>query len=177
MVSMRVTVMAVTLVTVCVLVTNTHAGYVYCCRRYLPGRLPFSEIKGFSLQRKTALCPINAIIFHTRKDKRCVDPELEWVKDYVSQIETLAKKIPVQTKKIPVQMKKIPVQTKKIPVQMAGLPPDRTATDSATATDKQNQYVTEKVHQMAKPQQENSLPSVSNKIIEDGPLPMTLCKW
>ncbi|XP_027877445.1 C-C motif chemokine 20-like [Xiphophorus couchianus] len=165
MVSMRVTVMAVTLVTLCVLVTNTHAGYVFCCRRYLPGRLPFSEIKAFSVQRKTPFCPINAIIFHTRKDKRCVDPELEWVKDYVSQIATLAKKIPVQTKKIP--------------VQMAGLPPDHTATVSAiaTATEKQNQYVTEKVHQMAKPQQENSLPSVSDKIIEDGPLPMTLCKW
>ncbi|XP_014329370.2 C-C motif chemokine 20-like [Xiphophorus maculatus] len=165
MVSMRVTVMAVTLVTVCVLVTNTHAGFGACCARYMPGRLPFSEIKGFSVQKKTPFGSINAIFFHTRKGKRCVDPESKWVKDYVSRIETL--------------VKKIPVQMKKIPVQMAGLPPDRTATVSATdtATDKQNQYVTEKVHQMAKPQQENSLPSVSDKIIEDGLLPMTLCKW
>uniref|UniRef100_A0A3B5Q264 C-C motif chemokine n=1 Tax=Xiphophorus maculatus TaxID=8083 RepID=A0A3B5Q264_XIPMA len=87
MVSMKVTVMMVTLVTLCVLATNTHAAYIVCCRRYLPGKLPLSEIRGFSLQENKELCQIRAIIFHTRKGERCADPTKKWVMDYVIHIE------------------------------------------------------------------------------------------
>ncbi|XP_032420636.1 C-C motif chemokine 20a.3 [Xiphophorus hellerii] len=92
MVSMKVTVMMVTLVTLCVLATNTHAA-LYCCRRHLPGKPRFSDIKGFSVQKQTEFCPISAIIFHTKKGKRCADPALEWVLDYVSRIEYVAQKV------------------------------------------------------------------------------------
>uniref|UniRef100_A0A3B3V281 C-C motif chemokine n=1 Tax=Poecilia latipinna TaxID=48699 RepID=A0A3B3V281_9TELE len=59
------------------------AAYIFCCRRYIPWKIPFSEIKGFSLQKSTELCPITAIIFHTKTGKRCADPTLKWVMDYV----------------------------------------------------------------------------------------------
>ncbi|XP_014898121.1 C-C motif chemokine 20a.3 [Poecilia latipinna] len=95
MVSMKVTVMVVTLVTLCALATNTQGAYIFCCRRYIPWKIPFSEIKGFSLQKSTELCPITAIIFHTKTGKRCADPTLKWVMDYVSRIESLAKKMSV----------------------------------------------------------------------------------
>uniref|UniRef100_A0A3B3V4H5 C-C motif chemokine n=1 Tax=Poecilia latipinna TaxID=48699 RepID=A0A3B3V4H5_9TELE len=72
-----------TLVALCVLATNTHAAYTFCCRRYVHRKIPFSEIKGFSVQRSTVLCPINAIIFHTNKGNRCADSTQEWVMDYV----------------------------------------------------------------------------------------------
>uniref|UniRef100_A0A3B3V4G5 C-C motif chemokine n=1 Tax=Poecilia latipinna TaxID=48699 RepID=A0A3B3V4G5_9TELE len=75
-----------TLVALCVLATNTHAAYTFCCRRYVHRKIPFSEIKGFSVQRSTVLCPINAIIFHTNKGNRCADSTQEWVMDYVSYI-------------------------------------------------------------------------------------------
>ncbi|XP_017165712.1 C-C motif chemokine 20-like [Poecilia reticulata] len=94
MVSMKVTVMVVTLLTLCVLATNTHAAlYTNCCRRYQLGKPRFSDIKGFSVQKKTELCSINAIIFHTKKGKKCADPALEWVLDYVSRIEYEAQKV------------------------------------------------------------------------------------
>uniref|UniRef100_A0A3B3TL19 C-C motif chemokine n=1 Tax=Poecilia latipinna TaxID=48699 RepID=A0A3B3TL19_9TELE len=60
------------------------AAYIFCCRRYIPWKIPFSEIKGFSLQKSTELCPITAIIFHTKTGKRCADPTLKWVMDYVN---------------------------------------------------------------------------------------------
>uniref|UniRef100_A0A3B3Y770 C-C motif chemokine n=1 Tax=Poecilia mexicana TaxID=48701 RepID=A0A3B3Y770_9TELE len=85
MVSMRVTVMAATLVALCVLATNMHAAYIFCCRRYVHRKIPFSEIKGFSLQKSTDLCPVRAIIFHTKNGKRCADPSLKWVMDYVTE--------------------------------------------------------------------------------------------
>uniref|UniRef100_A0A3B3WK61 C-C motif chemokine n=1 Tax=Poecilia mexicana TaxID=48701 RepID=A0A3B3WK61_9TELE len=90
MVSMRVTVMAATLVTLAVLCINylffLFTAYIFCCRRYVHRKIPFSEIKGFSLQKSTDLCPVRAIIFHTKNGKRCADPSLKWVMDYVSYI-------------------------------------------------------------------------------------------
>ncbi|XP_016535043.1 C-C motif chemokine 20-like, partial [Poecilia formosa] len=62
-------------------------AYTFCCRRYTHRKIPFSEIKGFSVQKRTDLCPINAIIFHTKTGKRCADPTQEWVMNYVSRIE------------------------------------------------------------------------------------------
>ncbi|XP_043990921.1 C-C motif chemokine 20a.3 [Gambusia affinis] len=94
MVSMKVTVMMATLAALCVLATNTHAAlYGSCCRRYIPVKPKFSDIQGFSVQKRTELCNISAIIFHTKKGKRCADPALGWVLDYVSRIEYEAQKV------------------------------------------------------------------------------------
>ncbi|PWA25201.1 hypothetical protein CCH79_00005234, partial [Gambusia affinis] len=88
MVSMKVTVMMATLAVLCVLATNTHAAlYGSCCRRYHP-KPKFSDILGFSVQKRIELCNISAIIFHTKKGKRCADPAFGWVLDYVSRIES-----------------------------------------------------------------------------------------
>ncbi|XP_054889481.1 C-C motif chemokine 20a.3 isoform X2 [Poeciliopsis prolifica] len=95
MVSMKVTVMVATLAALCVLATNTHAAYRFCCRRYFPGKIPLSEIKGFSLQKNTELCPFRAIIFHTNTRKTCADPTKKWVMDYVTQIDAMAKKMSI----------------------------------------------------------------------------------
>ncbi|KAM4556473.1 C-C motif chemokine 20a.3 [Fundulus diaphanus] len=93
MISIKVTVMVATLVTLCILSTDTHAAYIGCCRRYMVGRIRFPDIKGFSVQNSTELCPISAIIFHTKNGKRCANPALEWVMDYVSRIEYMALKV------------------------------------------------------------------------------------
>ncbi|XP_035993982.1 regakine-1-like [Fundulus heteroclitus] len=90
MISIKVTVMVATLVTLCILSTDTHAAHMSCCRRHMVGRIPFSDIKGFSVQKITELCPISAIIFHTKKGKRCANPALAWVMDYVSRLENMA---------------------------------------------------------------------------------------
>ncbi|XP_038127725.1 C-C motif chemokine 4 homolog [Cyprinodon tularosa] len=93
MVSVKVTVVAVTLITLCVLASNKHAAYVGCCRRHIRGKIRFEEIKGFSVQNNTEVCPISAIIFHTKRGKACANPALEWVMDYVSRIEYQAQKV------------------------------------------------------------------------------------
>uniref|UniRef100_A0A3Q2NSP6 C-C motif chemokine n=1 Tax=Fundulus heteroclitus TaxID=8078 RepID=A0A3Q2NSP6_FUNHE len=67
-------------------------AYVSCCRRYMVGRIRYPDIKGFSVQNNSELCPISAIIFHTTKGKRCANPALEWVMDYVNRIETHLRK-------------------------------------------------------------------------------------
>uniref|UniRef100_A0A3B3TLR8 C-C motif chemokine n=1 Tax=Poecilia latipinna TaxID=48699 RepID=A0A3B3TLR8_9TELE len=73
------------------LILAYRTSYTFCCRRYVHRKIPFSEIKGFSVQRSTVLCPINAIIFHTNKGNRCADSTQEWVMDYVSYILTKLK--------------------------------------------------------------------------------------
>uniref|UniRef100_A0A3Q2NSK2 C-C motif chemokine n=1 Tax=Fundulus heteroclitus TaxID=8078 RepID=A0A3Q2NSK2_FUNHE len=90
MISIKVTVMVATLVTLCILSTDTHAAYVSCCRRYMVGRIRFPDIKGFSVLNHSELCPFSAIIFHTTKGKRCANPALAWVMDYVSRLEYMA---------------------------------------------------------------------------------------
>uniref|UniRef100_A0A665TE78 Chemokine interleukin-8-like domain-containing protein n=1 Tax=Echeneis naucrates TaxID=173247 RepID=A0A665TE78_ECHNA len=57
--------------------------YVECCRRYMKTRVPFGVIRGYSVQRETELCPINAIIFHTKRGKACTDPAFNWVMEYL----------------------------------------------------------------------------------------------
>ncbi|XP_006810176.1 C-C motif chemokine 20-like [Neolamprologus brichardi] len=78
--------------TVC-LTANTSAAYPDCCRRYMTGRLPYSAIKGYSVQTVTEMCPINAIIFHTKKGKACANPALKWVIDAIDRIRKKAQKI------------------------------------------------------------------------------------
>ncbi|XP_039458582.1 C-C motif chemokine 20-like [Oreochromis aureus] len=78
--------------TVC-LTANTSAAYRYCCRRYMTGRLPCSAIKGYSVPTVTKMCPINAIIIHTKKGKACTNPALKWVMDCVDRIRNKARKI------------------------------------------------------------------------------------
>uniref|UniRef100_A0A3P9CTN9 C-C motif chemokine n=1 Tax=Maylandia zebra TaxID=106582 RepID=A0A3P9CTN9_9CICH len=60
--------------------------YPDCCRRYMRGKLPYSAIKGYSVQTDTEMCPINAIIFHTKKGKACANPALKWVIDAIDRI-------------------------------------------------------------------------------------------
>ncbi|XP_008280482.1 C-C motif chemokine 20-like [Stegastes partitus] len=92
MVSIKVTVMAITLVTLCLLDTN-HAVNHKCCPRYMTVKIPFSAIKGYSVQTVREMCPFDAIIFHTKKGKACTDPALDWVMDYVERIKTRAQKV------------------------------------------------------------------------------------
>uniref|UniRef100_A0A665T567 Chemokine interleukin-8-like domain-containing protein n=1 Tax=Echeneis naucrates TaxID=173247 RepID=A0A665T567_ECHNA len=64
--------------------------YVECCRRYMKTRVPFGVIRGYSVQRETELCPINAIIFHTKRGKACTDPAFNWVMEYVNRLRNAA---------------------------------------------------------------------------------------
>ncbi|XP_053740113.1 C-C motif chemokine 20a.3 [Synchiropus splendidus] len=74
------------LLVVCLMATDTLAGYG-CCRRYTTQKIPFPEIRGFSVQTMKEFCSINAIIFHTKKKgKRCTDPTQDWVMDYVERL-------------------------------------------------------------------------------------------
>ncbi|XP_013767004.1 C-C motif chemokine 20-like [Pundamilia nyererei] len=67
--------------------------YPDCCRRYMRGRLPYSAIEGYSVQTDTEMCPISAIIFHTKKGKACANPALKWVIDAIDRIRKKAQKI------------------------------------------------------------------------------------
>ncbi|XP_005721269.1 C-C motif chemokine 20-like [Pundamilia nyererei] len=78
--------------TVC-LTANTSAAYRYCCRRYMRGRLQCSAIEGYSVQTVTEMCPINAIIFYTKKWKVCANPALRWVMNCVDRIRNRAQRI------------------------------------------------------------------------------------
>uniref|UniRef100_A0A3P8W9Y7 C-C motif chemokine n=1 Tax=Cynoglossus semilaevis TaxID=244447 RepID=A0A3P8W9Y7_CYNSE len=84
MVSVKAAVMVITVLTLCLWVTRTSAAHRECCLRYMKKKLPFFVIKGYSVQDKREMCPINAIIFHTRKGKTCTDPKLNWVMHYVN---------------------------------------------------------------------------------------------
>ncbi|XP_008280484.1 C-C motif chemokine 4 homolog [Stegastes partitus] len=91
MVSIKVTVMAITLVTLCLLDTN-HAVNHKCCPRYMTVKIPFSAIKGYSVQTVRE-CPFDAIILHTKKGKACVKPGWDWPVQYVAHIRTRAQKV------------------------------------------------------------------------------------
>ncbi|XP_020489758.1 C-C motif chemokine 20a.3 [Labrus bergylta] len=89
MVSIKATVMVITLLTFCLL--GTASRYHSCCRSYISTKLPFSVIKGYSVQCEKENCPIGAIIFHTKKGKDvCTNPALNWVMNYVNRIRTEA---------------------------------------------------------------------------------------
>ncbi|KAF3699280.1 C-C motif chemokine 20 [Channa argus] len=97
MVSGSPSVMVITLLTVCLLATHTSAVYPECCRRYMTVKLPFGAIKGYSVQTVREMCPINAIIFHTKKGKACTNPALDWVMDYVNRVRNKAQMVHLKT--------------------------------------------------------------------------------
>ncbi|XP_029308544.1 C-C motif chemokine 20a.3 [Cottoperca gobio] len=97
MVSFQATVMVITLLTVSLLATNASPVYHGCCRHYMTGRIPFSKIKGYSVQTVKEMCPINAIIFHTNKGKSCTNPALNWVMEYVDRLRNRAQKVHMKT--------------------------------------------------------------------------------
>uniref|UniRef100_UPI0037E957BB C-C motif chemokine 24-like n=1 Tax=Semicossyphus pulcher TaxID=241346 RepID=UPI0037E957BB len=89
MVSVKATVMVITLLTFCVLTTNTSAAVGSCCRKYQKARIPFGRIKWYSVQNGS-MCPISAIIFHMKKGMVCANPALHWVMDYVKRLRDRA---------------------------------------------------------------------------------------
>ncbi|XP_035527029.1 C-C motif chemokine 20a.3 [Morone saxatilis] len=97
MVSIKATAMGITLLTFCLLITDTSAVRTGCCRSYTKGKIPFSAIKGYSVQTHTGFCDINAIIFHTRKGQACTNPGLDWVMTYVNRLRQKAQKVHLET--------------------------------------------------------------------------------
>uniref|UniRef100_A0A8C8DD55 C-C motif chemokine n=1 Tax=Oryzias sinensis TaxID=183150 RepID=A0A8C8DD55_9TELE len=98
MVSVKVAFIVIAFLAVCSEQTDAAMGF-RCCRTYMKGRLPFPIIKGYSVQTITELCPINAIIFHTRKGKTCANPALNWVMEYVERLRKLAQKVHNESRK------------------------------------------------------------------------------
>ncbi|KAK5859891.1 hypothetical protein PBY51_021410 [Eleginops maclovinus] len=90
MVSIKASVMVITLLTICLLATNASPVHHGCCRSYMKNKIPCFKIKGYSVQTVTELCPINAIIFHTGKGKACTNPALNWVMDCVNRLRNKA---------------------------------------------------------------------------------------
>ncbi|KAG7523954.1 C-C motif chemokine 20-like [Solea senegalensis] len=93
MVSIKATVAVIAALTLCLMLSETSAVNRNCCNRYMKTKLPFSKIKGYSVQDHKEMCPINAIIFHTSKGKTCTDPTKEWVMDYVERLRNRAQKV------------------------------------------------------------------------------------
>ncbi|XP_041660332.1 C-C motif chemokine 20-like [Cheilinus undulatus] len=95
MVSTGATVMVIMLITVCVQATS--ADNRMCCRSYTKTKIPFAAIKGYSIQT-TPACPINAIIFHTKKGKHlCVNLASGWLMNYINRLRTKARAAHIKT--------------------------------------------------------------------------------
>ncbi|XP_015216549.1 C-C motif chemokine 20-like [Lepisosteus oculatus] len=63
----------------------------YCCTGYSKSQLPFSRIKGYTIQTVHGICNIRAIIFHTIKNKDvCADPAQKWVMDRIQRLKLKA---------------------------------------------------------------------------------------
>ncbi|XP_035861654.1 C-C motif chemokine 20a.3 isoform X2 [Sander lucioperca] len=97
MVPIKATVMVITLLTICLMATNTSTVRHGCCRNYMALKIPFANIKGYSVQTVTELCPINAIIFHTKKGQACTNPALHWVMDYINRLRSKAQLVHIKT--------------------------------------------------------------------------------
>ncbi|KAA8587305.1 C-C motif chemokine 20a.3 isoform X2 [Etheostoma spectabile] len=97
MVSIKAAVVGITLLTVCLLATNASPVRYGCCRNYMATKIPFSKIKGYSVQTVNEMCPINAIIFHTKKGQACTNPALHWVMDYVNRLRSKAQMVHIKT--------------------------------------------------------------------------------
>ncbi|XP_042354362.1 C-C motif chemokine 20a.3 [Plectropomus leopardus] len=97
MVSIKATVTVIALLTVCLLLTNASAASYTCCQTYMTTKLPFSRIKGYSVQTITEVCHINAIIFHTKRGKACTNPALPWVMDYINRLRNKAQLVHIKT--------------------------------------------------------------------------------
>ncbi|XP_076838192.1 C-C motif chemokine 20a.3 [Brachyhypopomus gauderio] len=60
------------------------AAGLACCRRYSKREVPFTHIRGYSIQTIKRNCNIDAVIFHTGSGRNiCADPSLEWVMNSV----------------------------------------------------------------------------------------------
>nr|AAU50525.1 small inducible cytokine A4 [Fundulus heteroclitus] len=96
MISIKVTVMVVTLVTLCILSTDTRLERQWpmmCCYNYLHHRIPFKGIEGFSVLNSTQ-CRISGIVFHTKRGRQiCANPADEWVMNYVRRLESKAEQV------------------------------------------------------------------------------------
>ncbi|XP_040911472.1 C-C motif chemokine 20a.3 [Toxotes jaculatrix] len=99
MVSIKATAIVITFLSICLLARETSAVYHECCRRYMTVKIPFPAIRGYSVQTDRELCPINAIIFHTKKGKACTNPALNWVMDYVNRLRNKAQIVHIKTSK------------------------------------------------------------------------------
>ncbi|XP_031711103.1 C-C motif chemokine 20-like [Anarrhichthys ocellatus] len=99
MASIKATVAVLTLLSACLLITNASAGHYGCCRSYMTAKIPFHKIKGYSVQTVTETCQINAIIFHTKKGKACVNPALNWVMQYINHLGNKAQMVHIKTSK------------------------------------------------------------------------------
>ncbi|XP_019962584.1 C-C motif chemokine 20a.3 [Paralichthys olivaceus] len=93
MVSVKAAAMVITLLTVCLLATETSAMNYKCCLRYMKTKIPFQAIRGYSIQTRKEMCPIDAIIFHTKRGQTCADPSQRWVMDYVDHLRNKAQMV------------------------------------------------------------------------------------
>ncbi|XP_074544744.1 C-C motif chemokine 20a.3 [Halichoeres trimaculatus] len=77
MVSTKTTVMVITLLTFCLLVSNTSAVAQSCCLSYAKVKIPYAALTGYTVQT-TTVCPINAIIStsQTSPEDRQDNPQL-----------------------------------------------------------------------------------------------------
>ncbi|XP_034039072.1 C-C motif chemokine 20a.3 [Thalassophryne amazonica] len=87
------------LLTICLSDVCTSAAYHShgCCRQYTRGKIPLNNIKGYSVQTVKEMCPINAIIFHTKRGKVCTNPAFDWVMDYVNHLRKKAEIVHIKT--------------------------------------------------------------------------------
>ncbi|KAL6467892.1 hypothetical protein MHYP_G00235690 [Metynnis hypsauchen] len=74
-----------------------NATALACCRKYTKGEIPFTRIRGYSIQTVRTFCNIDAIIFHTSIGRNvCADPSQNWV---METIRKLKDKVQALTKK------------------------------------------------------------------------------
>ncbi|XP_034412001.1 C-C motif chemokine 20a.3 [Cyclopterus lumpus] len=99
MVSIKATVAVLTLLSAC-LPAYAYTGHYGCCQNYMTTKIPFMRIKGYSVQTVTEMCHINAIIFHTKKGKACMNPALNWVMDFVNRLRNKAQMVHNKTSKV-----------------------------------------------------------------------------
>ncbi|XP_076001096.1 C-C motif chemokine 20a.3 [Genypterus blacodes] len=99
MVLIKAPVMVLVLLAIVLLATKSSAARHGCCHRYSMGRIPFTIIKGYSVQTITENCGMDAIIFHTTKGKACTNPTLDWVMFYVNRLRNKAQNIHLRTSK------------------------------------------------------------------------------
>ncbi|XP_029970031.1 C-C motif chemokine 20a.3 [Salarias fasciatus] len=97
MASVRVRVMLMVLLSVCHLLPHSSAVYYECCRKYSSTKIAFVNIRGYSVQTMTEMCPINAIIFHTKRGRVCTNPALNWVMDYIDRLRRTARMVHMRT--------------------------------------------------------------------------------
>ncbi|XP_037386747.1 C-C motif chemokine 20a.3 isoform X2 [Pygocentrus nattereri] len=65
-----------------------HSRIKSCCRKYTKGEIPFTRIRGYSIQTVRTFCNIDAIIFHTSIGRNvCADPSQNWVMETIHKLK------------------------------------------------------------------------------------------